>query len=92
MSLHDLIILNRKCEELEEKLEIAMKALNFYADTEIYRRAQTDRNGMSGMSAQTDFEIEDGEWKLEDGEKDHYCYGKRARAALARIKEMENEE
>jgi len=69
-----------------EKVEILSKALSYNANTEIYRRPDRDRNGMGGMSAMTDFEIDDGEWKLDDnGEKDHYCYGKLARKVLNEV-------
>ena len=76
---HFVPSLRLKITKLEE-------ALSYYANTEIYRRPDRDRNGMGGMSAMTDFEIEDGEWKLDgNGEVDHYCYGKKAREALKEI-------
>lgn len=68
------------------QIEVLKEALSYYANTEIYRRPDKDRNGMGGMSAMTDFEIDDGEWKLdENNEKDHYCYGKLARKVLREL-------
>ncbi len=77
------------CEitRLKEENKMMREGLEFYADTEKYRRPDKDRNGMGGMSSQTDFEIDDGEWKVTDSEKDHYCYGKKAREILKKIDE-----
>lgn len=90
--------IENKMEKLEKKLSIQekrienlLKSNEFYADTRIYNRPDRDRNGMSGMSgmsSQTDFEIEDGEWKITNGEKEHYCYGKLARECQAKDQEL----
>ena len=77
-----------KLEKLQAENEKLRECVEFYADTNIYKRPDKDRNGMGGMSAMTDFELDDGEWKVdENGEKDHYCYGKRARQVLKELDE-----
>jgi hypothetical protein len=81
--VHSFISYSQKLQDENSRIK---EALSYYANTEIYRRPDRDRNGMGGMSAMTDFEIDDGEWKLDDnGEKDHYCYGKLARKVLNEI-------
>lgn len=80
--------LRKQLHDLFNEVQLLTVTLAYYANTEIYRRPDRDRNGMGGMSAMTDFEIDDGEWKLDQhGEKDHYCYGKLARTVLS---ELEN--
>ena len=67
-------------KDLEAQIKKAESVIRFYADKSKYFRPDRDKNGLGGMSAQTDFEIEDGEWNTdENGEKSHYCYGKKAR-------------
>jgi hypothetical protein len=80
---HFVPSLRIEINELKDIINKLHGALRYYADTSIYNRPDKDRNGMGGMSAQTDFEIEDGEWKITNGEKDHYCYGKLARKILS---------
>jgi len=74
-------------EKLKAENEMMRKGLEYYGDHEIYRIPKKDRNGMGGMSSQRDFEIDDGEWKMVNGEIDHYCYGKKAREILKTIDE-----
>lgn len=85
-----LEIMQIKAERNKAEFKIAKlrECVEFYACTDIYYRPFRDRNGMSGMSSMTDFELDDGEWKLdENGEKCHYCYGKRARQVLKELEE-----
>lgn len=80
----------KEIERLKEENGKLKKCVEYYAKTEIYNRPDRDRNGMSGMSARSNFEIDDGEWKIKNGKREHYCYGKFARQTLREI-ENENE-
>ena len=78
---------NQEIARLQKQVDKAKEGLRFYANTKIYNRPDRDREGMGGMSSRTDFEIDDGEWKITNGEKEHYCYGKLAREILKELGE-----